>query len=140
MSARAREDAGVTHLESAFSIDIWEPAEGDALADPQGRGPATGRALIRKTYSGPLQGTAVGELLTTQGEGGAAYLAQERVVGELEGRAGSFVLQHGAAGGDGQEMRQWAFVVAGSGTDGLTGLSGTGTVAHEQLTLDYELP
>ena len=53
------------------------------------------------------------ELLTTQGEGGAAYLAQERVVGELDGRDGQFVLQHGAAGGDGQDMRQWAFVVAG---------------------------
>lgn len=130
----------MTHLESSFSIDVWEPAEGDALAEPEGRGPATGRALIRKTYSGPLTGTAVAELLTTQGEGGAAYLAQERVVGELEGRAGSFVLQHGAAGGDGQEMRQWAFVVAGSGTGGLAGLSGTGVIAHELLTLDYELP
>jgi hypothetical protein len=82
----------------------------------------------------------VGEILTTQGEGGAAYLAQERVVGELDGRTGSFVLQHGAAGGDGQEMRQWAFVVAGSGAGDLTGLSGTGLVAHELLTLDYELP
>jgi hypothetical protein len=140
VSASTRQDGRVTHLEAAFSIDIWEPMEGDALAEPEGRGPATGRALIRKTYTGPLQGTAVGELLTTQGEGGAAYLAQERVVGELEGRSGSFVLQHGAAGGDGQEMRQWAFVVAGSGAGGLAGLSGTGTVAHERLTLDYELP
>jgi hypothetical protein len=130
----------VTHLESSFAIDVWEPAEGDALAEPEGRGPATGRTLIRKTYSGPLAGTAVAELLTTQGESGAAYLAQERVVGELEGRAGSFVLQHGASGGDGQEMRQWAFVVPGSGTGGLAGLSGTGIVAHERLTLDYELP
>ncbi|MDD7940202.1 DUF3224 domain-containing protein [Actinomycetospora lutea] len=130
----------MTHLESPFSVDVWEPAEGDALAEPEGRGPATGRALIRKTYTGPLAGTAVAELLTTQGEGGAAYLAQERVVGELEGRAGSFVLQHGASGGDGQEMRQWAFVVAGSGTGGLAGLSGTGIIAHELLTLDYVLP
>ncbi|GAA4897994.1 DUF3224 domain-containing protein [Actinomycetospora straminea] len=130
----------MTHLESAFTIDVWEPADGDPLAEPEGRGPATGRTLLRKTYSGPLQGTAVAELLTTQGEGGAAYLAQERVVGDLEGRAGSFVLQHGASGGDGQEMRQWAFVVAGSGTGGLEGLRGTGVVAHELLTLDYELP
>ncbi|MHC1562269.1 DUF3224 domain-containing protein [Actinomycetospora sp. C-140] len=129
-----------THLESAFTIDVWEPAEGDALAEPEGRGPATGRALVRKTYTGPLVGTSVAELLTTQGEGGAAYLAQERVVGELEGRAGSFVLQHGAAGGDGQELRQWAYVVAGSGTGGLAGLQGTGILAHELLTLDYELP
>ena len=129
-----------THLESAFTIDVWEPAESDALAEPEGRGPATGRALVRKTYTGPLVGTSVAELLTTQGEGGAAYLAQERVVGELEGRSGSFVLQHGAAGGDGQELRQWAYVVAGSATGGLAGLQGTGVIAHELLTLDYELP
>jgi hypothetical protein len=130
----------VTHLEAAFTIDAWEPAEGDALAEPDGRGPATGRAVIRKTYSGPLAGTSVAELLTTRGEHGAAYLAQERVVGELAGRAGSFVLQHGAAGGDGQEMTQWAFVVAGSGTGDLAGLQGRGVLAHELLTLDYELP
>ena len=140
MSGGSREDALVTRLESPFTIDAWEPAETDVLAEPEGRGPATGRAVVRKTYSGPLVGTSVAELLTAQGEGGAAYLAQERIVGELEGRAGSFVLQHGASGGDGQEMQQWAFVVAGSDTGALTGLQGRGILAHELLTLDYELP
>jgi len=38
------------------------------------------------------------------------------------------------------ETVQWARVVAGSGTGGLTGLRGSGTVAHELLTLDAELP
>ena len=35
---------------------------------------------------------------------------------------------------------QWARVVAGSATGELRGLSGTGTVAHELLTLDVVLP
>jgi hypothetical protein len=129
-----------THLESPFTLDAWEPAEGDPLADPDGAGPPTGRATIRKTYSGALVATSVTEILTCRGEQGAAYLAQERVVGELDGRRGSFVLQHGASGGEGQEPAQWAFVVAGSGTGALAGLQGRGILAHELLTLDYELP
>ena len=31
----------MTHLESPFRIDAWEPAEIDPLADPDGAGPAT---------------------------------------------------------------------------------------------------
>jgi hypothetical protein len=130
----------VTHLESPFRIDAWEPAETDALADPDGAGPATGRAIVRKTYTGELAATSVAELLTCQGDDGAAYLAQERVVGELGGRRGSFVLQHGASGGSGAESQQWAFVVPGSGAGELAGLRGTGTLAHELITLDWELP
>jgi hypothetical protein len=131
----------VTHFESPFRIDAWEPAEGDALADPGGAGPATGRAIVRKTYTGELAATSVAELLTCQGgDDGAAYLAQERVVGELGGRRGSFVLQHGASGGPGAEPQQWAFVVPGSGAGELAGLRGHGTLAHELITLDYELP
>ena len=129
----------MTHLESPFRIDAWEPAEGDALADATGGGPATGRATVRKTYTGDLAATSVAELLTCQGDEGAAYLAQERVIGALGGREGSFVLQHGAAGGPGHEMSQWAFVVPGSGTGALAGLRGTGMLAHELITLDWEL-
>jgi hypothetical protein len=129
-----------THLDCSFTLDDWAADEADPLADPAGVGPSTGSATVRKTYSGALAATSVAALLTTQGDGGAAYLAQERVVGTLDGRTGSFVLQHGAAGGEGQEMTQWAFVVAGSGTGELAGLSGTGMLAHEKLQLDYELP
>ncbi|PVZ07683.1 DUF3224 domain-containing protein [Actinomycetospora cinnamomea] len=129
----------MTHLESPFRIDGWDAADTDPLADPDGAGPATGRAVVRKTYTGDLAATSVADLLTCQGEDGAAYLASERIVGELGGRRGSFVLQHGAAGGAGAEPQQWAFVVPGSGTGELAGLRGTGVLAHERITLDYEL-
>jgi hypothetical protein len=36
-------------------------------------------------------------------------------------------------------MSQWAFVVPGSGTGALAGLRGTGMLAHELITLDWEL-
>ena len=120
-----------THLENAFTVDGWEEREDELPAVPDG--PATGRALIRKTYRGTLDATAVAEFMST---GQVAYLAQERVEGTLDGRRGSFVLQHGASM---EPPSQWAFVVAGSGTGELAGLAGTGRVAHELLVLDYTL-
>ncbi len=126
----------MTHLESPFRIDGWDAADDDPLADPDGAGPATGRAVVRKTYTGDLAATSVADLLTCQGDEGAAYLANERVVGELGGRRGSFVLQHGAAT---DPPAQWAFVVTGSGTGALTGLRGSGKLEHGLLVLDYEL-
>ncbi|MCZ2811103.1 DUF3224 domain-containing protein [Modestobacter sp. VKM Ac-2979] len=127
------------HLTAPFTIDTW-----DAVGDPEPAepgAPATGRVVLAKTYEGEdLTGSATGHALTTQGERGASYVAQERITGALAGRRGSFVLEHGAAMGEGVETTQWARVVAGSGTAALAGLSGTGTVAHELITLDVVLP
>jgi hypothetical protein len=125
----------MTHLEATFSIDGWDPRP-DEIPAVDGA-PATGRAVLHKTYAGDLVGTAVAEFMST---GQIAYLAQERIEGTLGGRAGSFVLQHGASGGSGAEPQQWAFVVPGSGAGELAGLRGTGMLAHELITLDWELP
>ena len=124
-----------THAELPFTVDAFEARTSEIPDDAAG--PPAGRALLRKTYTGALAGSAVVEMLSVQSEGGAAYLAQERVVGTLAGRSGSFVLQHGAHTAP---PSQWAFVVGGSGTGELAGLSGTGSVSHGLLTLDYELP
>ena len=124
-----------THAELPFTVDAFEERTTEIPDDAPG--PPAGRAVLRKTYTGALAGTATVEMLTTRGEGGAAYLAQERIVGTLEGRSGSFVLQHGAHTAP---PSQWAFVVGGSGTGELAGIAGTGSVAHGLLTLDYELP
>lgn len=126
------------HLEAPFTLDTW-----DGLADEPTPvdGPASAHVVLRKTYTGPvLVGTASGHALTTQGPGGASYVAQERVVGSLEGHEGTFVLEHRASMGEGQPTVMVAQVVAGSGTGALAGLLGTGKVAHELLTLDLELP
>jgi Protein of unknown function (DUF3224) len=127
-----------THLEAPFTMDTW-----DAVADeppPEG-GPATARVVLAKTYTGPvLVAAAAGHALTTRGPGGASYVAQERIVGTLDGREGSFVLEHRASMGEGHPTVMKADVVPGSGTGALTGITGSGKVAHELLTLDFELP
>ncbi len=127
------------HIEAPFVLDTWE-----GIADPAPEddgAPAMGRALLVKRYTGEvLTGTATGHALTTQGPAGSSYVAQERVVGTLAGRTGSFVLEHGAVAGEGMEPEQRAVVVPGSGTGELAGLRGSGRLDHGLLTLDVRLP
>ena len=89
-------------LELPFTITTW-----DVIADtePTDEGaPDTGRVVLAKTYAGDdLNGTATGHALMTRGDMGASYVAQERIVGSLRGHWGSFVLEHGASMGEGQE-------------------------------------
>ena len=112
--------------EATFEITGWDQTPYDAPAD----GPPLTRATVRKRYAGVLDGESVAELLTC---GELAYTANERVVGALDGRAGTFVLQHGA-----WEGGQWGFVVPGSGTGDLAGLRGDARLDHGRIALDYD--
>jgi hypothetical protein len=114
-------------IEATFEITGWEQDEYDAPGD----GPPLTRGTVRKTFAGGIEGESVAELLTC---GELAYMANERVSGSLDGRAGTFVLQHGA-----WEGGQWGFVVPGSGTGELAGLRGSVAVEHGRMALDYEL-
>ena len=125
-------------LELPFTITTWDVVPDEA---PTEDAPDTGRVVLAKTYAGEdLNGIATGHALMTRGEKGASYVAQERIVGTLRGRYGSFVLEHGASMGEGQETVMHACIVAGSGTGALAGISGTGLVEHELLTLEADLP
>ena len=75
--------------------------------------------------------------------GGAGYIAQERFVGRIGDRAGTFDLQHGgAAWPDGTTSHQFGYVVPHSGTGQLKGLNGTLVFRHDDagavFTLEYE--
>lgn len=89
--------------------------------------PDTGvaRRSIDKQFSGELEGTSQGEMLSAgdPAAGLAGYVAMERVTGKLAGRAGSFVLQHYGVMNRG-EGPLTITVVPGTGTGELAGLSG----------------
>jgi hypothetical protein len=124
------------HLEAPFNLDKWEGISNDTVPG----GPDSGVVELAKTYTGPeLVAAATGHALTTRGGRGASYVAQERIVGALEGAEGSFVLEHRASMGEGFPTLSDAAVVPGSGTGALAALSGTGLVEHGLLILDYEL-
>jgi len=87
------------------------------------------RMSIDKQFSGDLQGTSKGEMLSavTSVQGSAGYVAIERVSGTIEGRSGTFVLQHnGVMNRSTPELR--IIVVPDSGTGGLKGLAGSMTI------------
>jgi Protein of unknown function (DUF3224) len=126
-------------LSLPFTVITWE---GQADESPPDAGaPELAAVVLAKTYDGDeIDATATGHAIATRGDLGASYVAQERIIGTLLGRKGSFVLEHGASMGEGAETVQWARVVAGSGTGELAGITGTGWVEHELLTLEADLP
>jgi hypothetical protein len=85
-----------------------------------------GRRSIAKQFHGALDATSRGMMLSagTATPGSAGYVAIELVTGVLDGRRGSFVLQHHATMNRGQPSLS-IVVVPDSGTGDLTGLSGT---------------
>jgi hypothetical protein len=130
----------MTRIVAPFTVAARPLADDPDLgADPQ-----LALTVFDKVFSGPLVGTSVVRMVSTSVAGAPlAYVALERVEGELQGRAGAFVLQHvGTFTSTGPVLR--LDVVAGSGTEGLAGISGTGTIEHTQagahLELDYALP
>jgi len=80
---------------------------------------------LDKQYHGDLEASGTGQMLTagTEVKGSGAYVAIEKVTGSLQGRTGSFVLQH--AGTMTRNVPQLAItVVPDSGTGQLKGITG----------------
>lgn len=118
---------------STFKITRWDQTVYDE-AEPQ-----LGRAFVDKTYSGVMEGTSTAELTMCQpSDGSAGYVGTERFVGAVDGRAGTFVIQHGAIMSPAGE-HFWGHIVPGSGTGELAGISGTARLEHELITLDADL-
>jgi hypothetical protein len=89
-------------------------------------GALLGRMSIDKQFHGDLDGTSKGEMLTAMSsvKNSAGYVAVERVTGTLNGKSGSFALQHSGTmnrGAPGLTIN----VVPDSGTGQLEGLTGT---------------
>ena len=104
-----------------------------------------GRLNIDKAFHGELEATSVGQMLAARGDqpASAGYVAIERVSGVLDGRQGSFILQHsGHSNPAGQSLE--INVVADSGTGDLKGLMGSMKIIIEPggghfYEFDYEL-
>ncbi len=114
-------------------------------ADDHADGATQGRMTIDKQFDGDLQGVSIGQMLTGMGsvKGSAGYVAIERVTGTLEGRQGSFMLQHSGTS-DKAVLSLSVSVIPDSATDALTGLAGTmmihNVAGQHSYTFDYTLP
>jgi len=103
------------------------------------QGAMLARMSIDKQFKGDLVGTSQGEMLSagTGTKGSAGYVAIERVTGMLNGRSGSFVLQHNATMTRGAPYLN-IIVVPDSGTEALAGLTGTMRIAIDKGDHSYE--
>jgi predicted anti-sigma-YlaC factor YlaD len=105
----------------SFEVTVQPLSNGEVSAEA-----TLGRMLLTKKFSGDLRASARGQMLSamTTVKGSAGYVAIDHVTGELDGRNGSFVLQHAGAMNRGAQSLS-IMVVPDSGTGELTGLSGT---------------
>ena len=110
----------IHHAKGAFDIKMT-PMPADDYAD----GKALGRVAADKQYHGDLEGSGKGQMLTATGEvkGSAVYVATERVIGNLGGRSGTFLLAHRGVMNRGAQQLE-VNVVPDSGTGELQGIAG----------------
>lgn len=135
-----KETRVTTRATGAFEVKMARQPLVDAGAEPM-----LGRMTIDKTFTGDLQGTGKGEMLMagTETKGSAGYVAIERVNGTLNGRTGTFVLQHTGTMNRGAPQLS-VTVVPDSGTGQLAGLTGTLNIiiasGRHSYEFDYTLP
>lgn len=110
-----------------------------------GHDAAFGRIRFEKRFHGDLDATSVVEMLSAgnPASGSAGYVAVEHVVGNLQGRNGSFMLQHNGMMDRGEATLS-VTVVPDTGAGELAGLKGRMAIdiaeggAHF-YTFDYTL-
>ncbi len=122
------------HCEGTFEVKMAALAAYNTAADS-----GLARMSLDKTFHGPLTATGCGDFLSAMGSqaGSAGYVALERVTGTLEGRAGSFALMHRGVMNRGVP-ELLITVVPDSGTQALTGLSGTLSIRVADGTHHYQ--
>ena len=124
---------------ATFEMKGWD----EKPYDERDGAPKLTRVSVTKSYDGDIEGEGTLEyLMMHRGEDGpASFIGLERVVGKLDGRSGSFVLQHEGTFVEGIAKSKH-FVLADSGTGGLQGLQGQGDfeAGHQErypFTFEY---
>ena len=138
-SANPKEASMPAHATGPFDVKVTPQ-------DDKSDDPLLGRMTLDKQYHGDLDATGKGQMLTAGSavKGSGAYVAIEKVTGSLQGRTGSFVLQH--TGITTQNTPQLTItVVPDSGTGQLAGIAGKMTIiiaagGKHSYDLEYSLP
>ncbi|MGA3009140.1 MAG: DUF3224 domain-containing protein [Terracidiphilus sp.] len=135
--AQQKETPVTYHAHGTFTVNV------QPLTPPPAAG--LGRFSIDKQIHGDLEATSKGEMFSggDPKQGLAGYVAIEVVTGTLEGKHGSFALQH-LATMDQHGLKMSVNIVPGSGTGELKGIEGTFTIlidkGQHSYDLEYTLP
>jgi hypothetical protein len=117
------DSAVTTDTKCTFQITGWDEKtyqeiEGSAKLS---------NAKVAQSYSGAIEGTSSIEYLMCYSvHGTATFVGLERVSGTVDGKIGTFVLQHNGSFSQGEARSSWS-IVPGSGTGGLASLRGKGS-------------
>jgi Protein of unknown function (DUF3224) len=139
LSIQQKGAAVTNHAKGTFEVKL-NPQADEKVGDP-----SIGRMSIDKQFSGDLVGTSKGQMLAagTDIKGSAGYVAMERVDATLNGRKGTFALQHSGTMNRGAPQLSIT-VVPDSGTGELVGLTGKMMIniadGKHSYEFDYELP
>ncbi|HTS48260.1 MAG TPA: DUF3224 domain-containing protein [Bryobacteraceae bacterium] len=125
------------HATGTFTVDVHplSPAPAEGIS----------RFSTDKQIHGGLEATSKGEMFSAGDpkQGAAGYVAIEVVTGSLDGKKGTFALQHMATM-DQNGPKLSVIIVPGSGTGELKGISGTFDIkianGQHSYDLDYRLP
>ena len=122
------------HASGTFDVKLTPQKSEDKNADA-----VVGHMSIAKQFHGDLDAASSGHMLAvgTEVKGSAGYVAMERVTGTLQGKAGSFALQHSGTMNRG-EPQLTVTVVPDSGTGELAGLSGRFAITIAEGEHRYE--
>ena len=125
--------------QGTFEVKVTPQPQDDSAGGP------FARLFLDKQFHGELDATSKGQMLGagTAVEGSGGYVALELVTGKLNGRRGSFILQHTGTMNRGVPQLTIT-VVPDSGTEQLAGLSGQLSIriadGQHHYEFDYALP
>jgi hypothetical protein len=128
------------HAEGTFDVKNSQLPSDDAIAATP-----IGRFGLDKQFHGDLDASSKGEMLAAgnPASGAGGYVAIEFVTGTLQGRKGSFALQHFGTMEAGKFDLK-VLVAPGSGTGELTGISGSMEIiiaaGKHSYKFDYTVP
>ena len=133
-----RQTRAMTTTRARFEITMTPDPAGDLDG-------AAGRFTFAKTWTGSMEGTGRGVMLSAgdPGTGSAGYVAIEVFEGTIDGHEGSVSFQQFGVMDDGTQRLDYA-LVPGSGTGDLAGIRGTVELTvvdgvHD-VALSYDLP
>jgi hypothetical protein len=123
----------VVTARGTFDVKVVSQAPDDSAGGP------FGRLFLDKAFHGDLEAISKGQMLAAgnPATGSGGYVAMEQVTGTLQGRRGSFMLQHSGTMAS-NVATMTVTVVPGSGTEELAGISGRMTIIIADKKHSYE--
>ena len=129
-SNKTTQQEKIMSAKGKFEVNLEPQKDEDAPA---------GRMIIKKTYSGDLIGSGVGQMISKRtGGGSAVYYAIEEFAGKVNGKSGAFTLIHkGFMSKESQSLD--VVILEGSGEGELKNITGTMSIVQDGGNHTYEL-